>query len=37
MEIAANWVVTQDVSDVFKALLRDFLEKHGYRDIAKRI
>jgi len=37
MERAADWVVTQDVSDVFKALLRDFLEIHDYRDIAKRI
>jgi len=37
MEMAANWVVTQDVSEVFKALLKDFLEIHKYGDIAKRI
>lgn len=37
MEMAAKWVITQDVSDVFKALLRDFLEINGYGDIAKRI
>ncbi len=37
MEIAAKWVVTQDVSEVFKALLKDFLEIHNYGDTAKRI
>jgi hypothetical protein len=37
MEMAANWVITQDVSEVFKALLKDFLEIHNYGDIAKRI
>ena len=37
MEKAANWVITQDVSDVFKALLKDFLEIYNYGDIAKRI
>ena len=37
LEMAANWVVTQDVSEVFKALLKDFLEVHGYGDIAKGI
>jgi hypothetical protein len=37
MEMAANWVVTQDVSEVFKTLLKDFLEIHNYGDIAKRI
>jgi hypothetical protein len=37
IEMAANWVVTQDVSEVFKALLKDFLEIHNYGDIAKRI
>lgn len=37
MEIAAKWVVTQDVSEVFKALLKDFLKIHNYGDIAKRI
>lgn len=37
MEIAAKWIVTQDVSEVFKALLKDFLKIHNYGDIAKRI
>jgi hypothetical protein len=37
MEMAANWVITQDVSEVFKALLKDFLEIHNCGDIAKRI
>jgi len=37
MEIAANWVVTQDTSEVFKSLLKDFLEIYKYGDIAKRI
>ena len=37
MEVAAKWVVTQDVSEVFKALLKDFLEIHNYGDTAKRI
>ncbi len=37
MEMAAKWVVTQDVSEVFRALLKDFLEIHNYGDTAKRI
>jgi hypothetical protein len=37
MEMAAKWVVTQDVSEVFKALLKDFLEIHNYGDTAERI
>jgi hypothetical protein len=37
MEMAAKWVVTQDVSEVFKALVKDFLEIHNYGDISKRI
>jgi len=37
MEVAAKWVVTQDVSEVFRALLKDFLEIHHYGDAAKRI
>ncbi len=37
MEEAAKWVVTQDVSDVFKALLKDFLEIHNFGDTANRI
>jgi hypothetical protein len=37
MEMAANWVVTQDVSEVFKELLKDFLERYHYGNIAKRV
>ena len=37
MGMAAKWVVTQDVSEEFKALLKDFLEIHHYGDTAKRI
>jgi len=37
MEMAAKWVVTQDVSDVFKSLLKDFLEVHHYGAVAERI
>jgi hypothetical protein len=37
MEMAAKWVVTQDVSEVFRALLKDFLEMHRYGNTAKRI
>ena len=37
MKMAAKWVVTQDVSEVFKALLKDFLEIHNHGAIAKRI
>jgi hypothetical protein len=37
LERAAEWVITQDVSDVFKSLLKDFLEVQGYGAIAERI
>jgi hypothetical protein len=37
MEMAAKWVVTQDVSEAFRTLLKDFLRVHNYGDIAKRI
>jgi hypothetical protein len=37
MEGAARWVLTQDVSDVFRLLLRDFLGGQGYGNIAERI
>jgi hypothetical protein len=37
IERAARWVVTQDVSDVFKLLLKDFLEVQGYGSVAERI
>ncbi|MFO7866170.1 MAG: DUF6036 family nucleotidyltransferase [Candidatus Aminicenantes bacterium] len=37
IEDAAKWVLTQDVSIGFKTNLIDFLRKHGYEDISKRI
>jgi hypothetical protein len=37
IEMAARWAMTQDVSDVFKALLKDFLEAHHYEAVAQRI
>jgi len=37
MEMAAKWVITQDVSEVFKELLKDFLETHNQGSVAKRI
>lgn len=37
IEDAARWVLTQDVSLGFKAILMDFLRKHGYEDISERI
>jgi len=37
IEQAALWTITQDVSEVFKEILKDFLQKHGYETIAARI
>ena len=37
IEKAAKCVITQDVSDVFKLLLKDFLEVQGYGAIAQRV
>lgn len=37
MEGATRWVLTQDVSEEFRLVLKDFLERYGYEDIAKRI
>ncbi len=34
---AANWVLTQDVSLPFRALLKDFLEKQGHGVVAARL
>ena len=34
---AAQWVLTQDVSDVFRFILKDFLEIHGYGAVAQKI
>jgi len=37
VEGAAKWVLTQDVSVGFRSILRDFLKRHGYENIDKRI
>jgi hypothetical protein len=37
MTMAATWVITQDVSDVFRFILKDFLEIHGYGAVAQKI
>jgi len=37
MEEATKWVLTQDVSEGFRLVLKDFLKRNGYGDIAKRI
>jgi len=37
IELAAKWVLTQDVSSEFKSLLKNFLRKHGYGKVAERI
>ncbi len=37
MEAATKWVLTQDGSDGFRLLLKDFLRKKGYSDIARGI
>ena len=37
LEDAAKWVLTQDVSEPFRIILKDFLERSGYGAIAERI
>jgi len=37
IELASKWAVTQDVSEIFRLILKDFLEIHGYEAIAQRI
>ncbi len=37
IEEAARWVLTQDTSQAFRELLRDFLKGIGYGDVAERI
>jgi hypothetical protein len=37
MEAAARWVLTQDVSQEFRLILKDFLKKHDHEPIADRI
>jgi hypothetical protein len=34
---AARWVVTQDVSDPFLMVLKDFLVRHGYATVASQL
>jgi hypothetical protein len=36
-EDAARWTITQDPSDTYKKVLKDFLEKIGYKGVAERI
>ena len=37
IEKASEWVLTQDVSDDFRQILKDFLRKHNYEVIFERI
>ena len=37
MTMAATWVITQDVSEPFRLILKDFLEIHGYGAVAQKI
>ncbi len=37
MELAARWALTQDVSEPFRVLLKDFLERIGFGSVAERI
>lgn len=37
IEKATKWVLTQDVSEGFRLVLKDFLERHSYGNIAKSI
>lgn len=37
MEEAAHWVLGQDVSKEFRLMLKDFLQRNGYDNIADRI
>ncbi len=37
IEMATQWVLTQDVSEGFRFLLKDFLRRNNYENIAKRI
>ncbi len=34
---ASRWVLTQDVSPAFRAMLKDFLRKHGYGDLVHQL
>ena len=35
--MASRWILTQDVSAAFKEILKDFLVKHGYENVAEKI
>ena len=37
IEMAVQWVLTQDVSEGFRTILKDFLEKRGYDDISEKV
>ncbi len=34
---ASRWVLTQDVSVIFKELLKDFLSQHGYNNVSEKL
>lgn len=34
---ASRWVLTQDVSLTFSMLLKDFLARQGYKDVAEKL
>jgi hypothetical protein len=37
MHLAVEWALTQDVSEGFRIILKDFLSKKGYSDVSERI
>lgn len=37
LEAAAKWVLTQDVSETFMLILKDFLRKNDYEKVAEKI
>ncbi|MCL4407801.1 MAG: hypothetical protein M1542_07385 [Thermotogae bacterium] len=37
IENAARWSMTHDVSDGYREILKDFLERMGYYDVARKI
>lgn len=36
-QAATSWVLTQDISDSFRLILKDFLKKKGYHGIARNL
>ncbi len=37
LESAARWCLTHDISEGFKEVLKDFLEKIGYKNVAEKL